>query len=176
MKKVIFFLPLMVFFLIAGFLLKGLELDPSAMPSALLDKPMPAFVLSTLESSEEIGVADLPDETFLLNVWATWCVSCRIEHPYLVSLAEEGVAIVGLNYKDDDEKARGWLQQLGNPYRFNLRDVKGRLGLDLGVFGAPETFVVDRDGVIRYKHVGVIDDRVWQETLRPIYEQLQAAR
>lgn len=113
-------------------------------------------------------------EVTLLNVWATWCISCRVEHPYLVDLAaNQGVRIIGLNYKDDSDEARKWLKNLHNPYQFSVVDADGRLGLDLGVFGAPETYVVDKQGIIQYKHVGVVDDRVWQAKLRPIVQQLR---
>ncbi|MCB1616930.1 MAG: DsbE family thiol:disulfide interchange protein [Pseudomonadales bacterium] len=176
MKKLFYFLPLVFFFVLAAFLLKGLELDPSAMPSALIDKPVPSFQLDTLESDTVMTEKDLTSKVLLLNVWATWCVSCRIEHPYLLKMAETGVNIVGLNYKDNDEQARAWLAELGNPYLFNLRDNNGKLGLDLGVFGAPETFVIDKRGVIRFRHVGVIDDRIWTEILKPVVDQLTSER
>jgi cytochrome c biogenesis protein CcmG/thiol:disulfide interchange protein DsbE len=110
----------------------------------------------------------------LLNVWATWCVSCRVEHPYLHQLADLGVLIYGVNYKDDDADAMRWLDQLGNPYVANIVDSEGTLGLDLGVYGAPETYLVDAAGVIRYRHVGVVDDRVWRTILQPLYEELSA--
>jgi len=108
----------------------------------------------------------------LVNIWATWCVSCRVEHPYLNKLAESGVRIVGLNYKDDTVAAQQWLTDLGNPYQWNIVDKDGRLGVDLGVFGAPETYVLDKQGVIRYKHVGVVDQRVWDEKMLPVINAL----
>jgi cytochrome c biogenesis protein CcmG/thiol:disulfide interchange protein DsbE len=174
MQRLKYFLPLFIFVVIAGFLLRGLDLDPAEMPSALLDKPVPDFRLpALLEDSREVSASDLQGEVVLLNVWATWCVSCRVEHPMLNLLKEQGVKIVGLNYKDDPEAAKQWLIDLGNPYAFNVVDKDGRLGLDLGVFGAPETFVIDRQGIIRYKYIGVIDERVWATTLEPVYQQLQ---
>ena len=111
-------------------------------------------------------------EPLLLNVWATWCISCRVEHPYLQRLADEGVTIYGVNYKDDSDDARQWLADLGDPYRASIVDAMGTLGLDLGVYGAPETYFIDSRGVIRYRHVGVIDERIWTTRLAPIYASL----
>jgi len=110
----------------------------------------------------------------LLNVWATWCVACRVEHPYLLDLAERGVPIFGLNYKDDGSDARKWLLDLGNPYRLDIADREGTLGLDLGVYGAPETYLLDAGGVIRYRHVGIVDQQVWESILQPLYLSLQS--
>ena len=115
---------------------------------------------------------DFKGDVVLVNVWATWCISCRVEHPYLQLLADQGVAIYGINYKDEDEAARRWLADLGDPYRANIVDTTGSLGLDLGVYGAPETYFVDAAGVIRYRHVGVIDERIWRSRLEPIYQEL----
>jgi cytochrome c biogenesis protein CcmG/thiol:disulfide interchange protein DsbE len=146
------FIPLILFAVLALFLFRGLELDPK-------------------ERRE-----DVIGEVALFNVWATWCVSCRVEHPYLHMLAEQGVPIIGLNYKDDDTDALRWLEELGNPYRVNIVDAQGTLGLDLGVYGAPETYLVDAGGVIRYRHVGVVDERVWQDILQPLYRELKTGR
>ncbi|MDN3639372.1 DsbE family thiol:disulfide interchange protein [Simiduia curdlanivorans] len=173
MQRLKLFLPLLVFIVLAGFLWRGLALDPAAMPSALLDKPMPVFALPTLENgAEKVTESVFHGSVTLLNVWATWCISCRVEHPYLVKLAEQGVRIIGLNYKDDTAEAKKWLETLHNPYSFSIIDADGRMGLDLGVFGAPETYVVDKLGVIRYKHVGVVDERVWREKLQPLMQSL----
>ena len=109
----------------------------------------------------------------MLNVWATWCISCRMEHRYLVDIAKLGVPIIGLNYKDERGAAQQWLGKLGDPYRDIIFDAEGSLGLDLGVFGAPETYVIDAKGVIRYKYVGVVDDRVWQQKIAPIFSTLE---
>ena len=174
MQRLKLFLPLIIFAGLALLFWRGLSLDPNAMPSALIDKPMPSFKLPTLEDEQTPVDASLfNDQVTLLNVWATWCVACRVEHPFLVQLAEQGVRIVGLNYKDDPAAAREWLEKLHNPYELSIIDADGRLGLDLGVFGAPETYVLDKTGTIRYKHVGVVDERVWQ-TMAPIVQQLQA--
>ena len=106
-------------------------------------------------------------------MWATWCVSCRVEHPYLTELAGRGVAIYGINYKDDDAAAMGWLRELGDPYIASIADREGTLGLNLGVYGAPETYLVDAEGLVRYRHVGVVDERVWSTILQPLYQELQ---
>lgn len=171
------FLPLILFAVLAAFLFRGLSLDPKALPSALIDKPFPAFSLPALDGDggEALDRDLLRGEVSLVNVWATWCISCRVEHPYLGKLAEAGVKIVGLNYKDDPAAARRWLEELGDPYRVTIVDGEGKLGLDLGVYGAPETFLVDAEGVIRYRHVGVIDERVWTRTLAPLYREVGGA-
>jgi len=166
------FLPLLLFALLAITLFRGLGLDPGAMPSALLDRPLPAFSLPGLGRTDLLSEADVVGQAALLNVWATWCVSCRVEHPYLKQLAEQGVPIFGINYKDDDGAAQRWLDELGNPYRFNIADREGTLGLDLGVYGAPETYLLDTNGVVRYRHAGVVDEKVWQTILEPLYREL----
>ncbi len=176
MERFKLFLPLIIFVVLAGFFWRGLSLDPTAMPSALIDQPMPVFSLSTVKQPQQIKThEDLKGQVSLLNVWATWCVSCRIEHPYLLSLAEQGVPIVGVNYKDDVAAAQQWLKDLADPYVYSVVDLDGRLGIDLGVFGAPETYVVDQQGVIRYKHVGVVNEKVWTEKLEPIVRALNAS-
>ena len=173
MKNLKLFIPLIVFAVLALFLLKGLDRDPNALPSALIDDPVPEFSLPDLYDPERIHTAELfKGKPSLLNVWATWCPSCRVEHPYLIRLAkEEGVRIIGMDYKDERAAALRWLEKLGNPYDVNFADADGHLGVNLGVFGAPETYVIDHKGVIRAKHVGVVNERVWQE-LGPLYRQL----
>jgi len=174
LKRLKLFLPLAVFLVLAGFLFRGLSLDPQALPSALIDRPMPAFTLPVLGADgESVDEKVLSGEVALVNVWATWCASCRVEHPFLTELARQGLAIYGINYKDEDDKALAWLAELGDPYRLNIVDAEGTLGLDLGVYGAPETYVVDARGVIRYRHVGVVNAQVWQDILRPIVDELQ---
>jgi cytochrome c biogenesis protein CcmG/thiol:disulfide interchange protein DsbE len=169
------FLPLILFTLLAMTLFRGLSLDPTAMPSALIDRPLPAFALPALGDNSTLSPANLQGEVALLNVWATWCVSCRVEHPYLKQLADQGIPIYGLNYKDDDAQALRWLTDLGNPYRFNIADREGTLGLDLGVYGAPETYLLDASGVVRYRHVGVVDETAWRTILEPLYTELVKA-
>ncbi|MCB1709947.1 MAG: DsbE family thiol:disulfide interchange protein [Ottowia sp.] len=168
------FLPLILFAIMAVFLFRGLSLDPQAMPSALIDQPLPEFTLPVLGEDRLLQRDELVGEVALLNVWATWCSSCRVEHPYLLQIAASGVPVYGINYKDDDAAAGRWLAELGNPYRANIADREGSLGLDLGVYGAPETYLVDARGVVRYRHVGVVDERVWQTILQPLYQQLSA--
>ncbi len=169
------FLPLILFAVLALFLLRGLDLDPRALPSALIDRPMPAFALPLLGADKTMTQADLVGRPALVNVWATWCVSCRVEHPYLDTLAQAGIPIYGINYKDEDAAALRWLQELGNPYVATIADREGSLGLDMGVYGAPETYLLDAGGVIRYRHVGVVDEQVWREVLQPLYLQLAGA-
>lgn len=166
------FVPLGLFVLLAVLLFRGLSLDPQALPSALIDKPLPAFKLPALRTQEMLSDVDLVGKPALLNVWATWCISCRVEHPYLQRLADDGVLIYGLNYKDDSVAARSWLDSLGDPYRASVVDADGTLGLDLGVYGAPETYFIDANGVIRYRHVGVIDERIWTGRLKAVYDAL----
>lgn len=169
MNRVLLFVPLLVFIVLAALFWRGLSLDPSEMPSALVDRPLPNFELPRLADPQQtITKQEVIGKPVLLNVWGTWCVACRVEHPFLVQLAEQGVPIYGINYKDDSEAARQWLVDLGDPYVANIVDADGRFGIDLGVFGAPETYVVDAQGVIRYKHVGVVDEKVWVEHLAPI--------
>ncbi|MFT4874729.1 DsbE family thiol:disulfide interchange protein [Congregibacter sp.] len=167
------FVPLGLFVLLAILLFRGLSLDPQGLPSALIDKPLPVFSLPALRTEQTLSNADLVGEPALLNVWATWCISCRVEHPYLQRLADTGVRIYGLNYKDDAVAARSWLDNLGDPYQASVVDADGALGLDLGVYGAPETYFIDANGVIRYRHVGVIDERIWTGRLKAIYDALR---
>ncbi|MEH6550903.1 MAG: DsbE family thiol:disulfide interchange protein [Pseudomonadales bacterium] len=173
MGRLKLFLPLIIFSLLALLLLRGLEMDPTTLPTALKDKPFPEFSLLELKDGRMLSVADLKGEVALVNVWATWCVSCRVEHPQLLNLARQGVVIYGVNYKDERSSALAWLARLDDPYKLNISDDDGRLGLDLGVYGAPETYLIDALGVIRYKHVGVVDERVWTDILKPQYEALR---
>lgn len=174
MSRLKLFIPLIVFAVLALLFWKGLSLDPTAMPSARVNSPVPEFTLPTLKDPDaQITPEVFEGQVSLLNVWATWCAACRVEHPFLVRLAESGVPIYGVNYKDDVEEARKWLRQLHDPYRFSVVDADGRLGVDLGVFGAPETYVIDKQGVIRHRHVGVVDQRVWDEELGPLVEGLR---
>ncbi|MCG7910137.1 MAG: DsbE family thiol:disulfide interchange protein [Candidatus Thiodiazotropha taylori] len=168
--------PLIVFGIIAAFLYKGLGMNPREIPSPLIGKSIPEFSLPSVESAQTmINDQNLKGKIYLLNVWATWCVSCRAEHDTLVHLARSGkVEIVGLNWKDERVKAQAWLQQLGDPYTVNIFDKKGRTAIDLGVYGAPETFLVDADGIIHYKHAGPLTLGVFNETLLPMINDLKA--
>ncbi|MDG1693673.1 MAG: DsbE family thiol:disulfide interchange protein [Porticoccaceae bacterium] len=173
MNRIALFIPLVVFAILTLFLLKGLDRDPTELPSALVGEAFPNFVLPSLADEQTFfSERDLGGRVVLVNVWATWCFACRIEHPMLNQLATEGVAIIGLNYKDQDQQARQWLERKGNPYVFNIVDSKGTLGFDLGVTGAPETYLVDAQGIIRYRRVGVVDQRVWDDEINDLYQQL----
>jgi cytochrome c biogenesis protein CcmG/thiol:disulfide interchange protein DsbE len=166
--------PLALFVLLLALLGAGLGLKPREVPSPLIDRPLPAFGLSTLaDPARTMGPGDLPRQAHLLNVWASWCVACQAEHPLLVALSREGkVPVIGLNYKDKPEAARRWLAQYGNPYRDTLFDPQGTLGLDLGVYGVPETYVIDAQGRVRHKHTGALTPEVLRNTLLPMLEQL----
>lgn len=168
------FLPLVIFAALALLLFRGLSLDPQELPSALIGRPLPAFSLPSLTDGRDLDQSVVIGEPALFNVWATWCVACRVEHPYLQKLADSGVLIYGINYKDENDSARSWLVDMGDPYRDSIVDMSGSLGLDLGVYGAPETFFVDAKGIVRYRHVGVIDERLWSTRLQPIYNALIA--
>lgn len=179
MKRLLLLLPLALFLFIAVVLYRGLFLDPTRLPSALIGKPFPAFTLPALdEPSRVLTRDDFKGRPALVNVWATWCPSCRQEHPVLAELAAQGVVLYGVNYKDERKAAQRWLHTSHNPYRLTIEDAAGTLGLDLGVYGAPETFFIDGQGIIRDKYVGTIDERIWREELAPIYDKLvrEAAR
>lgn len=169
-------LPLAIFLGIAAFLFRGLGLDPRKVPSPLVDKPAPTFSLPELvDTARTVSTDDFKGQVSLLNVWATWCVSCRAEHKVLMKMAKrDGVRIYGLNYKDTRPEAIQWLKFYGDPYVANAFDADGRVGIDWGVYGTPETFVIDSEGVIRHKHIGPITDADAQETLLPMIEKLKA--
>lgn len=161
MNRVLLFIPLGLFVAMGMLFWIGLGIeDKTSLPSPLIGKPFPQFILNTVESGEETRA--LPQEPVLVNVWATWCPTCKAEHEFLNTLAAQGIKIVGINYKDDDFKARQWLQLYGNPYLYNISDPDGMLGLELGVYGAPETFLVDSKGIIRAKHIGDLNPKVWE--------------
>lgn len=164
--------PLVLFLGMAALLYRGLYLDPSELPSALIGKPFPEFSLPAVQDGKPLTRNDLLGKPALVNVWGTWCVACRVEHPVLIKLAEQGVVIYGVNYKDVNADAVKWLSEFHDPYQLNINDEAGSLGLNLGVYGAPETFLIDAKGVIRYKHVGVIDQTVWREKLAGQYQAL----
>ncbi len=169
--------PLAVFAILVAFLYRGLSIDPKLVPSPLIGKPAPAFTLTRLKDpAQTISQADLAGKVTLLNIWATWCVSCRAEHEVLVELAKTGqVDIYGLNYKDDRTQAQRWLQQLGDPYIANAFDADGRVGIDWGVYGAPETFVIDRAGIIRHKHIGPLTTEIVNEEILPLVNRLKSS-
>jgi cytochrome c biogenesis protein CcmG/thiol:disulfide interchange protein DsbE len=171
MARIKLFVPLFIFLALAALLYLGLGRDPRELPSALVDRPMPAFALPSLRDGKPLDATLFRGGPRLLNVWGTWCGACRDEHPFLIQLAGRGVSIVGLDYKDDPAAARRWLVDRGDPYLEVIADQEGRLSLDLGVYGAPETYVVDGAGIIRYRHVGVLNEQVWRERMEPVYRQ-----
>lgn len=170
------FLPLIIFVVMLVFLALGLTLNPREVPSPLINKPAPLFSLPTLASPGVlVGTQDLRGQVWMLNVWASWCVACRVEHPVLVEFAKTGaVPIYGLNYKDKRPDAIAWLANFGNPYRQSLSDTDGLVGIDFGVYGVPETFVVDKTGVIRLKHIGPVTPEALRDTILPLIRKLGA--
>ncbi len=196
MIKARFLVPLLVFVLLLGLLGLGLKLNPREVPSPLIGKPAPQFELPLLEATPAAAPAagkatkaakavsaqtrtfsnkDMLGKVWLVNVWASWCVACRDEHPLLVEFAKTAsVPILGLNYKDEREDGLRWLAKFGNPYTFSVYDKDGRLGIDYGVYGVPETFVVDKQGIIRYKQIGVLTPEILQKKIIPLLKELGA--
>ncbi|MFT4727045.1 MAG: cytochrome c biogenesis protein CcmG/thiol:disulfide interchange protein DsbE [Granulosicoccus sp.] len=179
MKIALKLIPLVIFVALAGFLFKGLALDPAKLPSPLIGKLAPEFTVARLPrtpNDPQLGNFsnhDLDGQVWVLNVWASWCGPCVQEHPYLVSLAQQRpVPLVGLNYKDLPEDAQPWLARLGDPFTHLLDDRRGDVGLDWGVYGVPETFVIDKAGKVRFKHVGPVDRQSLNEKLIPIIDKL----
>ena len=172
MNRARLFVPLIVFAALAAFLYLGFTLrDPHQLPSALLDQPFPDFDLPVLALGEaNATAASLEGELRLVNVWATWCPTCLAEHDQLKRIRKTGLSIIGINYKDDPAAALAWLRRHGDPYDFSIVDAAGDLGVDLGVYGAPETFLVDAEGVIRYKRVGDVNAAIWRDELLPAIE------
>lgn len=167
-------IPFLMFVMLGLFFWRGLSLDPQHLPSAKLGKPLPPFRLPVLGNAQsELTPASMQGHIALLNVWASWCMACNEEQVFLMRLAREGVAIYGVNYKDNSHDASNWLATWGNPYRLVGEDTTGRVGIDLGVYGAPETFLIDKRGMIRYRHVGVLTEMVWQRELLPIIKHLE---
>ncbi|TAH44683.1 MAG: DsbE family thiol:disulfide interchange protein [Betaproteobacteria bacterium] len=195
--KAKFLVPLFLFLGLVGFLAFGLTLNPREVPSPLIDRPAPAFTLARVDDpSQPFALADMRGKVWLLNVWASWCVACRQEHPVLVDLARQKVVpIVGLNYKEVRgdgaldargmaleaetglaiERARRWLAEHGDPYTLSVLDIDGRVGIDFGVYGVPETFLIDGDGKIRYKHIGPITPENLQQVILPKLEEVRRA-
>ena len=168
-------IPFGVFVVVFGFLLVGLTLNPREVPSPLIGKPAPAFRLSVLHQPDQrLAPADLAGKVWLLNVWASWCTACRVEHPLLVEIARsKAVPLIGLDYKDKPEDALKFLAQQGNPYQLSALDLEGRVGIDYGVYGVPETFIIDKNGRIRHKHVGPITPESLQKEILPIIAELK---
>lgn len=176
LKSLKFIIPLLLFVALAVLLGAGLGRDPKEVPSPLIDKPAPAFKLSTLaDPARQVQRDDLLGTVWMLNVWASWCVACRVEHPVLVEFARRNpVPIYGLNYKDEPAAGQQWLDRLGNPYRASLVDRDGRVGIDFGVYGVPETFIVDKRGVIRFKQIGPVTPEVLTRKIEPLLQALNA--
>jgi cytochrome c biogenesis protein CcmG/thiol:disulfide interchange protein DsbE len=171
------FIPLGLFVVVGAFLYAGLWRNPREVPSPLIDKPAPAFSLAQLQApARTFGPADMKGQVWLLNVWASWCVACRTEHPLLVELGKTKIVpIVGLNYKDKPEEATAWLAKLGDPYTFSVMDRDGRVGIDFGVYGVPETFVIDKSGTIRFKQIGPVTVEALEQKIIPLVRKLQQA-
>ena len=169
-----FYIPAIGFLALALLLWRGLYLKQGELPSVLIDKPIPAFSMTTV-NGEPVDATDLPRKIFLLNVWGSYCLPCLIEHPTFMRLADEGeIPVIGVNYRDRRDAALNWLDDNGDPYLFSILDENGRFGIDLGVYGAPETYLVDDNGIIRYRHVSVLDETVWREDFLPAIARLRS--
>jgi cytochrome c biogenesis protein CcmG/thiol:disulfide interchange protein DsbE len=170
-----YLVPLVVLGLLLVLFGIGLRKDPRLVPSPLIGKPAPAFELPRLDApGETLGTADLEGRVTILNVWASWCLACRVEHPQLMDLARRGHVLYGLNYKDERDAALEWLARHGNPFVASVFDQDGRVGIEFGVYGVPETFVLDARGVIRYKHIGPVDQAALERKVLPLLAQLEA--
>ena len=174
-RRLLYIVPVVALAVIAGLLWVGLGRDPAVLPSTLIDRPLPAFELAPVRPADAEGLAtdDFTGRPMLLNVFASWCVGCRVEHPFLMELEQQGVVIQGLNWKDPPGAGAAWLAEHGDPYRRAGDDRSGRTGIDLGVTGVPETFVVDRHGRVRYKHVGPVTPDDWEQTIGPLMRKLR---
>jgi cytochrome c biogenesis protein CcmG/thiol:disulfide interchange protein DsbE len=173
-RKLLFLVPLVAFVVLAAFLLRGLWLNPREVPSPLIGKPAPQFERPKLAAPGETFTSrEMLGQVWILNVWASWCAPCREEHPLWNEFARKKQAtLIGLNYKDQDASASKWLRDLGNPYTVSVADADGRVGIDFGVYGVPETFVIDRAGVIRFKHIGPITAAVLEQKIVPLLQEL----
>ncbi len=167
-------IPIILFLLLSIFLWRGLSLDPHNLPSVQLGKSLPVFTLPQLQKPDSsFSSTQLRNQVVLLNVWASWCEACVEEQVFMLQLAREGVPIYGLNYKDKSVDALQWLEQWGNPYKLIAQDIEGRVAIDLGVYGAPETFVIDKKGIIRYRHVGIMNQEAWLKEILPLMKKLE---
>lgn len=172
-----FILPLVVFLVLVGFLAAGLRLNPREVPSPLIGKPAPAFSVPQLHAAQAtIAPVAMKGKVWLFNVWASWCVSCRQEHPVLMDLSRRGILpIIGLDYKDQREAGIAWLKEHGDPYMLSAYDLDGRVGIDYGVYGVPESFLIDKNGAIRYKHIGPLTPKIVEEKILPLVKELNGA-
>ncbi len=173
MRKVSYYrlIPLLSFVLILMLLTRGLFLQPRVIPSVKLNKSIPKFELSNLFDGKKLDQNILKGQWTVLNVWASWCEACAVEHPFILQLSNEGYNLIGLNYKDDETNAKSWLQNYGNPYKEVLFDKLGNVSIDFGVYGSPETFLIDKNGIIRYRHVGILNSKVWKKSFAPLISQ-----
>jgi len=169
-----YLIPLVLFLGLVVFLAIGLNRDPHEVPSPLINKAAPAFTLPQLKDpTKTFSGAEMRGKVWILNVWASWCVTCRDEHPLLIEYAKtKTVPIYGLNYKDERDDALGWLDELGDPYVLSVADVDGRVAIDYGVYGAPETYVIDQSGTIRFKQIGPVTPDVWTKQIAPLVQEL----
>lgn len=169
-----FVIPLVLFVVLVVFLAIGLRHDPHEVPSPLINKPAPGFQLAQLrDPSKSFSAEEMRGKVWLLNVWASWCITCRDEHPLLLEYAKsKAVPIYGLNYKDKREDALSWLGDLGDPYVLSVSDLDGRVGINYGVYGAPETYLIDRNGVIRFKQIGPVTPDIWEQKILPLAKEL----
>jgi cytochrome c biogenesis protein CcmG, thiol:disulfide interchange protein DsbE len=174
MLRARFLIPAAIFILLVVVLGIGLTLDPREVPSPLINKPAPPFNLAQLDDpAKTISQKDMLGKVWMLNVWASWCVSCREEHPTVIALARSGVVpVIGLNYKDERADGLAWLARLGNPYQLSAYDHDGRVGIDYGVYGVPETYIIDKAGVIRYKRIGAVTPEVVRDKILPLVKEL----
>lgn len=172
--KLSYTLPLMIFLVVALILYRGLHLHPTRVPSPLINKPAPTFNLPSLMTHQMSSNRDFLNHVTLVNVWATWCVACAEEHAFLLSLAKDpSIVLYGFNYKDQPKTAITWLKEHGNPYKTIAVDQEGITAINWGVYGTPETFIIDKKGIIRYKQIGPLNAYAWEHTLKPIIKQLQ---
>jgi cytochrome c biogenesis protein CcmG/thiol:disulfide interchange protein DsbE len=175
MRRLLFIAPVAAFLVLIGVFFLGLQRDPTLLPSMLIGKPVPAFNLAPVRPGDQgLTTADLGGEPVLLNVYASWCVACRVEHPMLMRLRAEGVPIHGVDWKDEPEAGNKWLVDRGDPYIRVGNDRSGRAGIDMGVSGVPETFVVDKQGRVRYRHTGAISEDDWEHKIGPLMQRLKA--
>ncbi|MDO8291893.1 MAG: DsbE family thiol:disulfide interchange protein [Gallionella sp.] len=171
-----FILPLVVFLIMAAFMYVGLGLNPHEVPSPLVGKTAPAFTLPQLhEPAKQFSPQDMKGKVWLFNVWASWCTACENEHPVFMELSRQNlVPIYGMDYKDKREDGEAWLRKHGNPYALVVSDAEGRVGIDYGVYGVPETYVIDKQGVIQHKHIGAVTPKILDEKIIPLVKELQA--
>ena len=171
-----FILPFVIFMIVAAFLFVGLGLNPRELPSPLIDHPAPEFTLPQLYAPDkQLSLQDMKGKVWLFNVWASWCTACEQEHPLFMDLSRRNIVpIYGMDYKDKPEDGKAWLRRHGNPYTLIVSDAEGRVGIDYGVYGVPETFLIDKQGIIRYKHIGVVKKSDLDEKILPMVKELQA--